>query len=216
MRSIYALAAAAMLIVATSMPLRGDRAAENEILAGKISGTWAFNQKLSPTFGGTRRAGRGRPSGGTFFPQQGSAVPTQQRYPQGVRANPTNTEPTDEALSDLTPSQRAELIAFRETGLILPVLTIEATAAHVTFSDDRGESECNVTGKTEKVRLFGAWLDVKCRWDKTVLRQELSNSRSKLVRTWTVDDRGVLVMKSRVEGMNENTPEATAVFDRIR
>jgi hypothetical protein len=24
------------------------------------------------------------------------------------------------------------------------------------------------------------------------------------------------VMKSRVEGMNENTPEATAVFDRIR
>ena len=63
--------------------------------------------------------------------------------------------------------------------------------------------------------MFGTWLDVKCRWDKKVLRQEYSSTRNKLTRTWTVDERELLAMKSRVDGINLNSAEAAAFFDRV-
>jgi hypothetical protein len=59
-------------------------------------------------------------------------------------------------------------------------------------------------------------VDVKCRWDKTQLRQEISTTQSKLIRTWGIDDREMLVLKLKVEGINQNTPEAAAFFDRVR
>jgi hypothetical protein len=214
MRSALGLAAAGMMIVALSTPLRGD-AQENAILAKKLSGVWAFNQDLSPAFDQTRRAGRGRAGGGSLF-QAGSAIPTQPRYPPGVRANPTNTEPTDAAFADMTPTERAEWTAVHQLGLVLPMLTVEATIARVTFTDERGDAGCPINGKTEKVRMFGAWLEVKCRWDKKVLRQEYATSRTKLTRTWTVDEREMLVLKKKLEGINLNSPEAAAYFDRVR
>ena len=213
MRSIFGLAAAGMMILAASMPVRGAKSSANDLAAKKITGTWALNKGLSPAFDTIGR-GRGGRGGGLF--QQGSAVVPQPRYPQGVKANPVNTEPTDATLADLTPTERAEVIALRQIGHALSTIRIEATPLHVMFSDERGDSECDINGKTEKVRMFGAVLGVKCRWDKTALRQEFSTTRTKLTRTWMVDDREMLVMKAKVEGLDQNSSEATAVFDRVR
>jgi hypothetical protein len=212
MRSFPGLAAAGMMIAAFSIPVRGTTFTDDS-MAKKMTGTWSFNQSLSPAFSSSSRGRRG---GGALREQQGSAIPTPQRYPQGVRANPINTEPTDAGYADLTPAQRAEVVALRQIGLVLPTVTIDATAEHVTFTDDRGDSECNITGKAEKVRLFGTWLEVKCRWDKSLLRQEYATATNKVTRTWTVDERGLLVMKSKVNGADVNSPEAVAFFDRVR
>jgi hypothetical protein len=57
-------------------------------------------------------------------------------------------------------------------------------------------------------------MDVKCKWDKTQLRQEYANTRSKLIRVWNVDEHGRLVLTMKLEGVNQNTPEVTAIYDR--
>jgi hypothetical protein len=209
MRTLVACAAIGLFVAASSSPLRGGQSSPADI-ARKISGTWAFNQQMSPAFA---VPGRGR--GGALF-QAGSAQPTQPRYPAGVKANPTNTEPTSDGASDLTPTERAERHALRQLGQVPPVITLAVTPGHLAISDDRGESECDINGRTAKARLFGAYVDVKCRWDKTQLRQEISTTQSKLIRTWGIDDREMLVLKLKVEGINQNTPEAAAFFDRVR
>ena len=209
MRTVVASAAIGLTIAASSSTLRGSQVSPADV-ARKISGTWAFNKEMSPAFA---VPGRGR--GGALF-QAGSAVPTEPRYPLGVKPNPRNTEPTSAEASDLTPTELAERGALRQLGQVPPMLTVDATPEHVTIVDDRSESECDINGKTAKTSLFGAYVDVKCRWDKAQLRQEISTSRSKMIRTWAVDNREMLVLKLKVEGIDQNTPEAAAYFDRVR
>jgi hypothetical protein len=62
--------------------------------------------------------------------------------------------------------------------------------------------------------MYDVSVGVKCRWDKDRLRQEFSTTRSKLIRVWGLDENGRLVLKGKLEGIGQNSPEATAVFDR--
>jgi hypothetical protein len=213
MRSIVGLALVAGVFVAGSMPVHADKIPVAE-LAKKLSGMWAFNQDLSPEF--SRPGSRGGGGAVHFQTRGASRFQTVERYPQGVRANPTNTEPTSSKADDLTPAERAESAALFQVAEIPPMFTVAATPSQVSFSDDRGDWSCDINGKTTKVRLFGTYLDVKCRWDKDWLRQEISTARTKLVRSWTVDERELLVLKTKVESFTQNTREATAYFDRVR
>ena len=97
--------------------------------------------------------------------------------------------------SDLTPEQRAEQAAMRQLQQIAERITITATADNVTFSDLRGERAFPIN-------------------DKTVLKQEFSNTQAKLIETWSVDEAGRLVLTAKIESMTLRTPEQRAVFDR--
>jgi len=120
---------------------------------------------------------------------------------------------TPASSADLTPAELAERTAMMQMRQIAPKITIAATAE--TFSLDDGRSEaCTVNGKNEKMTVSDVQMDFKCRWDKDKLRQEFATTRSKLIRVWGLDDSGHLVLKAKLEGIGQNTPEATAVFDR--
>lgn len=207
MRVLVTVAAAGAMTLAASMPAAGQKNAAADV-ARRMSGTWTLNRELSPALGAAGRAGRGRggtPPGVLF--QRGG-------FPQGVRANPTNTEPTPSGAGDLTPAELAERMAMRQIQQIPPTIVIAATADHVSIEDEYGEQSCAIDGRTDKVRTFRVYMDVKCKWDKNRLRQEYATTRSKLIRVWRVRDDDRLVLTAKIEGINQNTPEAVAIFDR--
>lgn len=209
MRTVITFAAAGAMMIAASMPAAGQKKSVADV-ARRMSGTWRLNRELSPAFGASGRAGRGRTRGGaphgSLFQRGG--------LPQGVRANPTNTEPTPSGASDLTPAELAERSAIRQMQQIPPTMVIAAAADHVSIEDERGEQSCATDGRAGKVRAFRVYMDVKCKWDKDRLRQEYAITRSKLIRVWRVGDDDRLVLTAKIEGINQNTPEAVAIFDR--
>jgi len=193
MAAIGAIAAVATLPASAQKPNMAD-------IARRMSGTWTINRKLSPTFG-AGRSGPGRGRGGGALFQRG-----------GGRGNPAS-EPGSE---DLTPAELAERQAMSQARLIAPTITVVATPEQVSFTDERGEFACALNDKGHKQKLFGIDMDVKCKWDKDRLRQEFSTTSSKLIRLWDLNDSDQLVLKAKLEGQNQNTPEATAVFDRSK
>jgi hypothetical protein len=215
MRSPIGIVAAGVMITAASTLASGQKTSAADV-ATRMSGTWTINWTLTPALGGGRMiapSGRGGSTPAARL-QRGSASPPTPTLPPGFRSNPTNTEPTPGGGSDLTPAERAERIAMRRIQEIVPALVMTATADTVTIEDEHGEQSCASNGKTDKVRTFSVYVDVTCKWDKDRLRQEYSTTRSKFIRTWSLDTAGHLVLKAKVEGLNQNTPEMTAVYDR--
>ncbi len=207
MRTVILLAVAAAAVAAPAVPPSAQRKSPAD-LAQRLSGTWTPNLDLTPAIGGGR--GRGLPTPRRPLFQRGGGT----SFPPGVRANPTNTEPTSSKADDLTPAERAERTAIRQLEQIEQTLTISATADRLTIADPRGERSCDVTGKSDKVRTFGFYMDVTCKWDKARLRQEFSATRSKVIDVWSVDGNGRLVLTAKIEGVDQNSPEATLVYDR--
>jgi hypothetical protein len=208
MRTVIAFVATAALVAAATAPVLGQKTAVSEI-ARQMTGTWTINWNLTTSVGGH---GLGKPEAApspSALLQRGTTS-----YPPGVRANPTNTEPTSSKASDLTPAELAERMAMRQIVQIQPTLTITATGDHITIEDERGEQSCAINGKTDKVRTFGVYMEVKCKWDKNQLHQEYAMTRAKLIRVWSLDGKGHLVLKAKVEGVDQNSPEATTVYDR--
>jgi hypothetical protein len=212
MRRTIGVVAAGMLIAGASPLVSGQKASAADV-ASRMTGSWTINWRLSSAPPGSRQGGRldGTAAQDPRF-QRGATPPPS--VPPGVRANPTNTEPTPDKGSDLTPAERAERSAMRRIQEVPPVITVTATADRVTIEDERGEQSCACNGKTEKVRLFSVYMDVQCKWDKDRLRQEYATTRSKLIRIWSLDAAGHLVLKARVEGISESTPEVTTIYDR--
>ena len=210
MRTMIRLLAAGVLMMTATMPVLGQKISPADV-AQRITGTWTIDWALTPSVGGPGRGGR---RGGGVMP----VVLMQQRgtnpYPQGVRANPTNTEPTSSKASDLTPAELAERSAVWQLEQVQPAVTITASPEEVTIGDERGDATCAVNGRSDKIRTFGTYMDVKCKWDKDQLRQEFSTARTKLIRVWTVDATGHLVLKAKREGIDQNSPETTLVYDR--
>ena len=203
MRTMIRLLAAGALISTATIPVIGQKMSPAD-LAQRLSGTWLLDWNLTRSL-----AGRGgvRPAA---LLQQRVTNP----YPQGVRANPTNTEPTPSKADDLTPAERAERNAVWQLEQVQPTISITATADQITITDERGDADCAVNGKTDKVRTFGLYMDVKCKWDKDQLRQEFSLTRSKLIRVWSIDGSGHLLLKLKREGIDQESPEVTTVYDR--
>ncbi len=192
--SIVFLCAAAT--IAAQKPAPAD-------VAARISGAWTINTTLSPGFkAGPGRAGAAFTVGG-FRAQRG----------RGGSGGP-GSEPTPSAPGDLTPTERSERAAMSQIEELAPTLTIAASAETVSFSDQRGERSCTINDKTVKIDVSDAHVNVKCRWNKSTLQQEFSTTRTKLTRTWGIDENGRLIVKSRLEDIGRSPVELTAVYDR--
>jgi hypothetical protein len=199
MKIAIRIAATAAIAAAATMPAAGQKTPVADI-AKQMSGTWTINLSLSPGFAPGRARG-----GGARTPAR---APLFQR---GGRGGGGGNTPTSNA--DLTPEELAERTAMMQLRQIAPKITITATAETFSLEDGRTET-CTVNGKGQKFTVNDVQVEFKCRWDKDRLRQEFATIRSKLIRTWGVEESGHLVLKAKLEGIGQNTPEATAVFDR--
>jgi hypothetical protein len=192
---------AAIVVVAASGAV-AQKAAPAD-LAAKLSGTWTINRELSP---GVAAPGRGGArGGGPAFAVAGIAM---------QRGGGRGAGDTSGGMEDLTPEERAGIAAMRQLQQIAPEITIKATPESVTFTDARGEQTFTINDKNSNIDVGGARVGVKNKWDKQTLRQEFSTTRSKLIRSWEVDENGRLVLKVKVEGMTLVSNEVKAVFDK--
>src|SRR5215831_19047451 len=192
MRTATVVAGLVLIGVGITSPIDAQKTATGDV-AARLSGTWAINRTLSPSF----RTGR---SGGDLAYQRA-----------GRGSSGASSEPTPSASGDLTPEERAELTAMAQLEQLAPTIIIAATAEAVSFTDPRGEQSCAINDKTVKSEMFGAAVRVKCRWNKLILQQEFSTTRTKLTRTWAVDDTGRLTVKSRLEEFGRSPIDAGAV-----
>lgn len=192
---IVVLGAATLMAAQTSTPAD---------VARQLSGTWTINRALSPGF----RADRGR-AGGTEYAVGGFGVQRGRGGGGGGASDPTPSAP-----GDLTPAERAERTAMVQIEELAPTIAIKTTAETASFTDQRGEQTCTINGKTVRTDMFDARVNVKCRWNKSVLQQEFSTTRTKLTRTWGVDENGRLVVKSRLEDLGRSPVELSAIYDR--
>lgn len=206
MQGIIRLGVGGAMLVAATIPTAGQKTSVADV-AKQMSGTWTINRALSPAFAPGRSSG-GRSGGGAAYAVTGIT------FQRGGRGGGGGGDALPSSSADLTPEELAERTAMRQIQQIAAKVTIAATAERFSLTDERGEQTCAATGKSEKTRMFDVAVGVKCRWDKDRLRQEYSTTRSKLIRTWGLDETGRLVLKGKLEGIGQNTPEATAVFDR--
>ena len=206
MRRILSVAAAVAMIAAGSITGTAQKTSVADV-AKALSGTWVINRALSPAFAPGRSNG-GRAGGGPSYTLAGLLVQ------RGGRGGGAAAGPGPSSNADLTPEELADRNAMQQLRPIAAKLTIAATPESVTITDERGERTCALNGKNEKVQMFNVEVGIKCRWDKDKLRQEFSTTRSKLIRVWGLDGSGHLILKAKLEGIGQNTPEATAVFDR--
>ena len=171
-------------------------------VATRMSGTWVLNKELTSGFkapAGRRGGGRGgglRMATAPAFGQRGTGPST-----------------ASDA-SDLSAAEVAAMTAMRELQQLAEVITIKATPEQVVFEDARGQRSYELDGKTVKIKVGGAEVSTKSKWDKAVLKQEFSTSQSKLTQTWDVDENGRLVLVAKVESLRLITPDQKAVFDR--
>ena len=200
MRSFIPAALGAVLLAAT-LPLHAQKTSPADT-AARLSGRWTINRSLSPSVGGRGRSGPPPSRGAGYRP----AALLQRGGGGGVASGS----------GDLTPAELAERTAMRQFLQIPPEVTIKATADTVSFVDVRGEQTCAIDGKSTPVDLPDVKISTKCRWDKQQLRQEFAATRSKVTRTWSVDDTDHLVIKARVEAIGQDVTEATAVYDRAK
>ena len=207
-RSVFAVVL--VLIVAVGLHVDAQKLSPAE-LASRITGSWTINLALSPSVKAPGRSGPGRSE--AQLPR-GAAYAVSGIAPQRGRGGGGSDAPTPSGPGDLTPEERAELAAMNQIEQLAPTMTIKATAESASITDQRGEQSCTINGKSAKVDLSGARIDMKCRWDKDVLRQDFSSTRTRLTRTWGIDENGHLIVKSRIETYGQSAKEATAVFDK--
>jgi uncharacterized protein YnzC (UPF0291/DUF896 family) len=196
----------AVALALGAMTLGGGLSAQKAApadLAAKLSGTWVVNRELSPGFSapGGRRGG-----GGPSFALAGIAGQRRGSVPGGGDGS--------NGASDLTPEELAAQAAIRQLQQVAQTITIKATPESVTFTDPRGEQTFAINDKNTTIDLAGSKITAKNKWEKATLRQEFSNPKTKLVRTWEVDENNRLVLKAKLESMTLVSTEVKAVFDR--
>jgi len=208
------MAGAVLLLVVGSAGVSAQKAAPADV-AAKLSGSWKLNRELSPSIGGSPGRGRGDGAGrgaAAFAVSGAGAALAGQRG--GGRGGGGGGGDTPSSPSDLPPDVIAAQAAMRGLQQIPEVLTVKATADTIAFLDPRGEWTFAITNKAAKLEINGANVEVKTRWDKSVVRQEFATAQTRLVRTWELDDQDHLVLKARVESMTISSKEVKAVYDR--
>jgi hypothetical protein len=179
-------------------------------VAAKISGTWKLNLELSPSVTAAGRSGgRGRSGAGRASFVVGLA-PVQ----RGGRGGGGGSEPGGgEASAPVSPEEIAALKVLEGFQQIPTDVSIIATADTVTVKESSGQGTFAVNGKTIEIPVDGATIKAKMKWDRDALRQEFWSVRRKVIRTWSLDPSGHLVLTMKVETMMK-IPEVRAVFDR--
>jgi hypothetical protein len=176
-------------------------------LAARMTGTWKLNKELSPTL--NPRPGEGRRGRGASFAMSAAAAPQRGGRGGGGGANEPGFErpmvTTEEAAA------QAALAAIHQ---VPPELAIEATATEMKLVEARGESLFKIDGKNATVVVPGAKIKVKSRWDRGKLRQDFSSALQALVRSWSVDAQGRLILTQQIQSPTFNAKEFQAVFDK--
>jgi hypothetical protein len=175
-------------------------------LASRMTGTWKLNKELSPTLSNPGQ-GDGRRGRGASFAMSAAAAP--QRGGRGGGAS----EPAFEGPM-VTSEEAAAQTALSVIQQVPLELTIEATATGMTLVEARGESIFKIDGKNATVGVPGARIKVKSKWERGSLRQEFATALRALVRSWSVDSVGRLVLTQRIQSPTFNSKEVQAFFDR--
>lgn len=180
-------------------------------VAAKISGTWKLNLELSPSVPAPGRSGgRGRSGVGRGAFAVGLAV--LQRGGRGGGGG--GSEPGGgEAGAPMTAEEVAALRALEDFQQIPTDVSILATADSVTLNESSGRGTFAINGKTIEVPVGGATINVRMKWDREALKQEFWSVRRKVIRTWSLDSSGHLILTMKVETMMK-VPDVRAVFDR--
>jgi len=178
------VAAAGAVLAMAAGVSAGAQKATPAEVAEKMSGTWKLNRELSPSLAGPARGGGG--GGGQ----------------------------TPSTAADLPPDVLAAQAAMRDLQQLAETVTIKAAPDSISVADPRGERTYAIDGKSSKLTIAGAPIEVKTKWDKAAVRQEFSSPSTRLVRSWEVDEQNHLVIKSKIESMTMNSKEVKAVYDR--
>ncbi|MEO6239184.1 MAG: hypothetical protein ABIQ52_19495 [Vicinamibacterales bacterium] len=202
------IAHASMIVATVIGCAAGALAAQGSApeIATRMSGTWKLNLELSPSVAAGRGRGRGRSGRGGSF-ALGLAPP--QRGGGGDRGSAPSGEGSSPMPAEEVAAQRL-LHAFEE---VPTDVTLTATADAITVKENSGQGTFEVNGKTIDIQADGARLKSKSKWDKDVLKQEFWSARRKVVRTWSLDPAGHLILQTKIESMMNNG-ETKAVFDR--
>ena len=181
-------------------------------IAAKMSGNWKLNLELSPSVTAPGRSGGGGRSRGGGASLAVGLAPLQRG---GGRGGGGGSEPgADGGGAEMPPE---EIVAQRVLQAFQQVptdVTITATPASVSFKDPSGQGTFAIDGKTVEINVDGSKIKVKSKWDRAALKQEFSTSRRKVIRSWSLDAAGHLILAMKVESMLMNTVETRAVFDR--
>jgi len=199
------LAALAFLTSASpSLVLKAQNGAPAD-LAAKLTGTWKLNKELSPNLAAPPAGRQGRRGGGALY-----AIAAPQRGGRGGGGGgAAGPEP-----ANMMPEEAAAQTALDVLHQVPLEMRIEASPAAVTFIEPRGQWEFTINGKTTNMQVPGGAIKVKSRWDHSTLRQEFSSTERKLLKSWSLDGDGRLVLTEHIESMTFNTKESKAVYDR--
>ena len=197
--------AGVVLAMAGVVGASGQKVSPAEV-AEKMSGTWKLNRELSPSLAAPARGRTGGPGRGAAFTIGGAAGQ------RGGGGGGGMQSPTTAA--DLPPDVLAAQAAMRDLQQLAETITIKAAVDSIAVADPRGERTYTIDGKSTKLTVGAATIDVKTKWDKMAVRQEFSSPSTRLVRSWEVDEQGHLVIKSKIESLTMNSKEVKAVYDR--
>lgn len=202
------------LIVVLMMPASAGVLAQEATpsdVAAKISGTWKLNLELSPGVtasgrsGGRGRSGVGR---GSF------AVGLSGLQRGGGRGGGGGSEGGGGEASAPVPAEELAALRLLQGFEEIPAdVSIIATADTVTVKETSGQGTFSVNGKTTEISADGATIKAKTKWDRASLKQEFWSVRRKVIRTWSLDASGHLILTMKVETMTK-IPDVRAVFDR--
>jgi hypothetical protein len=179
-------------------------------LAAKMTGSWRLNKELSPNLSNPGRGREGRRGTGPSFAVMPIAA---QRGGRGGGGGGGGAE-SGADMSNLVPAEAAAQAALSIIQQVPLELTIEATPAEIKVIEPRGQSVFRIDGKSTPIEVPGGTIKVKSKWDKASLRQEFSSTQRMLLRSWSVDSNGRLVLAEHIESVAFKSKETQAVFDK--
>lgn len=177
-------------------------------LAARISGRWKLNRDLSPALADPGPGGPGRRGRGAALAI--SAALSQ----RGGRGGAGGGGGGGIEMPFVTDEEAAAQAAIRIIQQIPLELTIEATATELKIVEPRSELAFRIDGKNVPLEVNGGKIKVKTKWERAGLKQEFSSVQRSLVRTWSADASGRLVLAQRIQSAMFNTKEVQAIFDR--
>jgi hypothetical protein len=197
--------------VALALGFGGSVTAQNPNpadLAARMTGAWKLNAELSPDVVAPGR-GRGRFAPALALSLAPAAFQRGGRGGGGGGGGGGGVEMPEPTAGEL--AAQAALTVLQQ---VPTELTIEATAAEITFIEPRGTRTFKIDGKTASMDVPGGTLKMKSRWDRGTLRQEFSSTQRTLRRSWHLDGNDRLVLTQRVESLTFNSKDSTVLFDR--
>jgi len=180
-------------------------------VAARLSGTWKLNLELSPAVSAPGRSGsRGRSGVGRGSFVVGLAV-AQRGGGRGGGGGPEGGG--GEASAPVPAEELAALRVLQGFEQIPTDVSITATADTVTVKENSGQGTFAINGKSIEIPVDGATIKARTKWDRESLRQEFWSVRRRVIRNWSLDGSGHLILTMKVETMMK-IPDVRAVFDR--